>query len=71
MLKLTDQIRMIFALEAAWLLLGILLTGISSASLLLWFSFGWVAYSAYSGELWGTFGADWLLEKLQPYLKKS
>lgn len=69
MITLTPQMRMIFAVEAVWLLLGILFTGVASASLLLWMSFGWVAWSAYSGNLMGTAGADMLLGKLQPYLK--
>ncbi len=69
-MKLTDEMRMILAIEAVWLLVGILLTGITTASLLLWMTLGWVVWSAWSGKLIGTFSAGWLLEKVRPYLPK-
>jgi len=71
MLNLTEQMRAIMAIEAVWILVGILLTGVTQASLLLWASVAFLAWSAYSGKLMGTAGADWLLEKVRPYLKRS
>jgi len=70
-MKLTEQMRMVMAIEAAWLLVGIILTGVTTASLMLWLSVAFLGYSAYSGTLMGTAAADWLLEKVRPYLPKA